>query len=311
MIKLKRIQLKDYCGYRDAEFDFTSSGKLKSLVCFFGENGSGKSMLLGAINILSSAHRFYGRNNELFFRKFTYSPDYDPIKTNYEIEYANNSVWATENFKDKIAESTNHMEMVGIFDTDDGDKKVVITEKGIQENELPKDRLSYGYFIDGDHPMNTQMFQLHTDMDELFVDMAKDIFGLECYLDKKVNDLDGTGDTFYTDFVIIKHDGTKVHYKNMSAGERKIATVLRSLCNPIYIKDLYILMIDNICMHVYKDRHAVMVNKLITSFPDKQFFITTHSPILVGVNDPVYGIDIKPYLPEESLYPIESIKVKK
>ena len=289
MIKLKKLSLKNYCGYHSAEFDFsTKKNTLKNLVCFFGPNGCGKTTLLTAINVVSSAPRFYGRGYDLFFRKMTYHPDYEPSYERYQ-------------------DVKNKMELIGIFDVDGCDKETVITTEGLVKNELPTDHMEYSYFIDADHPMNTHKFQLHEDMDDVFVDIAKTVYGYDCYLDKKVNDIDEEENVFYTDFVIVKPDGTKVHYRRMSAGERKIATLLRNLCNPLYMSYLDILLVDNFCMHIYKDRHAQMVNKLLDIFPEKQFFITTHSPVLVGMKDVELGINIPAFLDAESLVDVELI----
>jgi predicted ATP-binding protein involved in virulence len=66
------------------------------------------------------------------------------------------------------------------------------------------------------------------------------------------------------------------------------------------------ILIDNICMHIYKDRHAAMIDELMNIFPNKQFFITTHSPILVGMEDKKLGISIPSFLPQKFLYPVEN-----
>jgi len=309
MVKLKKLHLKNYCGYRDAVFDFTDvTGVPKHLACFFGPNGSGKSTMLEAIHLLASAHRFFEKDTSLLFCRKTFNPDYDPAKTEYTLNYVLNSSFATEEFKLKILNGLEDMRIEGSFVTDQGDKNVVITTSGVKLNELSDKQMSYSYFIDADHPMNTNKFQLPTGLEEQFIDLSKTVYGFDCYLGDPVNDIDKTGEIYFTDFIIEKL-GVKVHYGNMSGGEKKLATLLRHLCNPLYIDNFDIIILDSIEKEVYFARHAPMIDKLLAIFPQKQFFIATHSPILVGLQDTERGIFISPYLPKEFLYPIEQVKI--
>jgi len=290
MVKLKNLTLENYCGYRNTHLDFTDSlNKPKNLSCFFGPNGCGKSTILAAIDIVSSAARLFGRDNEMLFRKMTYHPDYEP---------------SYEDFQKTVSK----LKIEAIFDIDGDDKEVIIDSSGIVKCELPDAQKSYCYFIDADHPMAINAFQLHAEMEDIFIDIAKTAYGYDCYLDKKINDLNSKKELFYTDFVIIKPDSTHVHYRRMSGGEKKIATLLRHLCNPLYINSFDMITIDNIEKEVYMSRHAPMVDKLLEIFSDKQFFIATHSPILVGMSDIVRGIEIPPYLDKNALYPISDLK---
>ncbi|MFW6172498.1 MAG: hypothetical protein ACOC5T_02020, partial [Elusimicrobiota bacterium] len=185
----------------------------------------------------------------------------------------------------------------------DQNKKVRVIK-----NELPRrEAMSYYYLIDADHPSNMYKFQLHSEMKDVFLELAQAVYGMNCHMGSDFADLQDGDESFYTDFIIEKY-GTMVHFKRMSDGERKIATLLRDLCNPIYMNLNDIILIDNICMHIYKDRHATLIEKIVELFPDKQFFITTHSPVLVGMKDVELGITIDPYLKCSSLYDLETYK---
>jgi len=107
-----------------------------------------------------------------------------------------------------------------------------------------------------------------------------------------LNDVDGKkyDVEIYTDFVIHKRD-VKVHFKRMSAGEKKIATLLAYLCDPIYMENIDIICVDNLDLHVYFERHASMVDKLIEYFPNKQFIVTTHSETMINHVREVMGED--------------------
>ena len=97
---------------------------------------------------------------------------------------------------------------------------------------------------------------------------------------------------YCTDFVIVKN-GHKIHYKRMSAGEKKISKSFSQLLNLVYdlanpdpgepVMDGWprFLLIDNIEMHVYYDRHIEMVNCMKAYFPQQQIFSTTHSGALI------------------------------
>jgi len=292
MVKLKKIRLKDYCGYRDKEFDFTENGGVKKLACFYGTNGCGKSTMLQAIGMLCNVYRYQNKDVELLFRKCTYHPDY------------------SRSYSGMYTDNLHTMELNGVFQTDDGDKEVIVTTKGVVKNELPrKDRMGFHYWIDADSPMDLYRFQIHAEMKDRFLDLAQVVYGLDCYMGSKSPDLEDAGQDFYTDFIIEKTDdfgdNVKLHFKSMSGGEKKIATLLRSLCNPLYMDDNDIILIDNICKEVYISRHPRMIKKILEIFADKQLFVVTHSAVLVGVKDEELDIDIPAYLPERFLYNIE------
>lgn len=281
MLKIKSLTLTNYAGYRKAHFEFNRSDNTYKPVCLlFGPNGCGKSTALRAIEMLGQSRQFMGRENDLIFRKMTYHPDYDPTLPHF-------------------AKYEEEMRIEGVFETDDGDKAVIVTSKGVEVNEL--DSFRNIAWIDADNPMNMKKFQIPAERSDLFLEMAETIYGYDVSLGKKVETFekgwDGRKEThqqffdgtatgekvgFYQDFIIDK-GSEKVHFKSMSDGERKIATLLRSLCDPGLMDKSDIVLIDNIEMHAYMERHAPMIMKLIDCFPTKQFIATSHSPILIGM----------------------------
>lgn len=293
MVKIKKIHLQRYCGYKDVEFDFTKGNKIKELIAFFGPNGCGKSSCLEAIHLLCNAKRLQNMDTSVLLRKLTFHNDYNPVVI------------------DKFLKAKEPMIISGIFATNAGDKEVIIhSNKGVVKNELPYSGYGHCYYIDADNPMNMSKFQLHDQMKETFLDMAKTVYGYECELQNEVDALGNeiteeqykreeqytTGEIFYTDLVINKiYSQTKVHFKRMSAGEKKIATLLRDLCNPEYINNIDIVLIDNVAMHIYFKRHRLLIDKLLKVFPDKQFIVTTHSGIIVENLDDDYLYDIERY----------------
>jgi AAA15 family ATPase/GTPase len=301
MLKIKKVIMKNFCGYKDATFDFTGNdGNPNDISLLFGPNGTGKSTLLNAIQILSSPKEHIGRDLSVTFRKLIYNQDYDP--SYQELKVAEGLV------------EVDDMYLEGIFETDDGEKRIIFEasgdgskRSGIVLNELPlnpreRNNNRNAYFIDADNPMNMNKFIMPKDKYvSKFLDIAETVYGFKCYLALPATDEhDGETHVFYDDFVIEKPRGqdlVKVHFKRMSAGEKKIATLLRHLCNPEYIDNLDIIIIDNLEMHVYFKRHKSMIDKLLEHFPNKQFICSSHSETMIDHIREIRG--------KRSLYDIE------
>ena len=280
MYKLKKMLLKNYCGYRDTEFDFDSQFNM-----FYGPNGIGKSTNLNAIELLCNAKMYEGRETDLIFRKLTFSENYDP-------KYSE--------FQDAILGKRaleNPMHIAGLFEDENGDKaEVIIESDGVKKNELPKKHSGHCYYIDADHPINMSKFQMeNTPFADKFLELAEIVYNMRCYYDKEITD---GGKGWFTDIVLEKW-GTHVHHKSMSDGEKKICALIKGLCDPEYMPNTKIVLIDNIAMHIYFKRHARLVDKMLEAFPDKQFFTTTHSGDLVRYIDKSQKYDIEDIREEE------------
>jgi AAA15 family ATPase/GTPase len=311
VVKIKKIHLENFCGYKHMTFDFMdSSGNIKDLALLYASNGAGKSTLLDAIKMVCSAKQYEGRDNSLLFRKSTYNPDYDPDLDSFKHQYLKDKrdghTFSVETIdKEAIDEEINRylMRIDATFDTPLGEKKVILNSQGVELNELKdltdiiKDKKVYSYchFIDADHLVNMNKFQIPVEAKNKFIELAKEVYGFDCELAKPVSG-------YYIDFIIHKY-GDKVHFRRMSAGEKKIATLVRGLCDPDY-DDMKLILVDNIEMHVYMERHAKMIDKILDLFSDRQFVATTHSPILVGC----VPMGINAYVNEEYLYNVDLMK---
>jgi AAA15 family ATPase/GTPase len=283
VIKIRKLKLVNFCGFREFEID------LLDWAVLYGPNGSFKSSLLHAASLLSSPWNLESRKDDtLFFRRLTYHPDYNP---NYE----------------GFDKRRTNLYMEAIFDDANEQKKVIIENNwdahssGVVLNELQSEGASsICFYVDADNQVNTQKFQILADAKEEFIDFAEAVYGFKCELpeDKRVEEYDSGTDSyvvFYTDFIMTKYNGTRVHYKRMSAGEKKIATMLTELFNNIYKRDngIGIILIDNIALHIYYKRHMKLIQKLRQYFPDRQFITTTHSPIIIGEMEKKYLIDME------------------
>jgi len=303
MPKLKSIKLKNYCGYKDFELDLTDGNSVKRWTMFFGPNGVGKSNFIRAVDLLSRPKAFTLKKNILTFRKLKYHHDY--------ISGA-----------EPMYEHVNDLKMEGVFLVDGVEKRVVLEDniKGIifagrtvDENngeisgvkicELEPNNQGV-IFIDADNKNMMTKFQIISDIQKPFCDFAKAVYGYECYCPEEAVSYD-QGIKFITDFVLEKFDGTKVHYKRFSDGEKKIATLISSLFKRAYKhspnkEDSDILIIDNIEMHIYFKRHMILIQKMEEYFPDKQIIATTHSPVIIENLDKKYLVDLEEMLSVKS-----------
>ena len=289
MIKLKKIKLINYCGYRNFELDLTEGDGVRKWAMFYGPNGSFKSTFLWAVELLSSPRKIIGRlDNNLFLRRLTYHPNYNPSYIGF----------------DKL--KTN-LYMEAIFSTDEGDKKIVLENNwdnkiGLTLNELPSNLISAASFIDADNPNNMYSFQINGKNKDKFLDIVKVVYNLECYLPRESlveeKDVEKNEDILlYADFVIKKYGNTLVHYKSFSDGEKKIATLISALFRRSEEND--ILLVDNIDQHLYFKRHMNLINKIEEHFPEKQIIATTHSPVIINSMDEKYLYDLEKLLEEK------------
>jgi predicted ATPase len=272
MFKLKFLSLKNFCGYRELCLDFQDGNSPMHVV--FGPNGTGKSTLLSAIRILANPQMFLNRDNDLIFRKMTWHPDYDPTTIGFNPSEA-------------------VLDMVATFSDPEGnERKVVMDCHGVVVNELPhyrSDQEGFSIFTDADHPINMNKFQLPVESGDKFLRMAKAVYGLPVSLGNavRVAELETTRE-FHVDFIVHKGD-VKVHFRRMSDGERKIATLLRHICTEIVHNPSKIVLIDNVEMHIFFKRHPLLAKSLCLEFPDRQFVVTSHSKAFIDACEKLYG----------------------
>jgi predicted ATPase len=316
MLKLKKIRLANFGGYEDTTFDFqtvptgpkTLSGQIDSLLSnylgsgivpismFFGPNGIGKSTVLEAIRFVSNPTVFKGRQQsaDVYLRPWVRDTEYIPLSDHV------------------LEKQKSPMRVEAVFTDGERDYDVFLTNTGFEKMELPprpegSSSGGYLYYVDADNPLNWARFQLIDVHAKRFVELAEAIYGYECDLDGDVKDqlFDEDGNvlaehTYYQDLIVTKGKD-KVHYARMSAGEKKIATMIRMLCNPDNTDDKDILLIDNMEMHVYFKRHPKMIEKLREYFPTKQIIATTHSKSMIDYGAKssfVKNFDLEEYRPE-------------
>jgi len=314
MLFLKKLKLVNYCAYEDHTFDFTKKdGTPYQFVCFFGPNGIGKSTLLEAISMLTMNNA--GRGEEFIkqsLQKYIHDPDYDPMWQTFK----DKKFWSEEREKvDMLIEGTYVMDgkeyvvqltQNGYIKNDfapippsdvDEDEAIEIQRSGPWgENHLAH-RQRISHFIKTDSDLSLHKIQIHVSQKKKFENIVEQItrYPAECL---EPLGMTAQEKSFCTDFVIKKtkkKSGTKyrIHFKRMSVGEKKIAKSFSELLNlmralscpapgqPAMPGWPRLLLIDNIVMHIYFDRHVSMISNLIDAFDKQQIFATTHSGVLI------------------------------
>jgi len=296
-MKIKSLTLKNFCGYEDAHFDFLrKDGTPKPVCAFYGPNGCGKSTALEAIEMLGNIRRYMDRENDLLFRKLEYHSDYDPSLPHYQSSEKKMTMSAC--FVDEDGrEYTNTMTSEGAEEGSEFD--------GILSAELTDSYVTC--FIDADNQINVQKFQLPDVAKKDFLDIATVVYGYTPTVDKSIFTIEDDEEILFWQDLIIEKGKTKVHYKRMSAGEKKIATLLRSICNPYTTRDSEVLLVDNIEMHVYFERHGKMMDKILEICPGKQFIVTSHSGDMLKHIGENYGEDCLFNVPEIKNEPMNDV----
>ncbi len=301
MLFLTKLHLENFCNYEHHTFDFKKpDGCPYQYICFFGPNGCGKTTLLEAISLLTMNQ--IGRHPEYVkrsLRKYVRNKDYDPAYERISGHtYSNDfAVGTTDNLAEMIIEGTYEM---------NGESYIVrLTQDGFDRNDLAPagngpgpwgdDHLLYrqrvAHMITSDSDLSMSKFQIHKNQIKRFEKVTSAVmrFPTECIPPSGIVPVDLD---YSTDFVIHKNNH-KIHYKRMSAGEKKISKTFSQLLNLVY--DLEnpdpgepvmkgwprLLLIDNIEMHVYYDRHTTMVECIKSNFSEQQIFATTHSGVLI------------------------------
>lgn len=301
MLFLTKLHLENFCSYEHHTFNFKRPDSSPyQYICFFGPNGIGKTNLLEAISLLTMNQK--GRDPghvKRSLRKYVRNKDYDP-----SYERISGHVYR-DNFAVETHDNLAEMIIEGTYELDGESYIVRLTQNGFDRNDLAPegngpgpwgdDHLLYrqrvAHMITSDSDLSMSKFQLHKDQIKRFEEVTSAVmrYPTECLAPSGIVPIDRD---YCTDFVI--HKGNhKIHYKRMSAGEKKISKSFSQLLNLVH--DLEhpdpgepvmkgwprLLLIDNIEMHVYYDRHVTMVNSMKSSFSDQQIFATTHSGVLI------------------------------
>ena len=295
MLYLTKLKLQNFCNYESYTFDLKQqNGSPYRYVCLYGPNGFGKTSLLEAISLLTANQTQRDQESvKRSLRKYVRNKDYNLYEKISGYKYSDELI---TDYKDNLQD----MVIEGTYELDEKEYVVTLTQNGFVRNDfnpgpwgdkhlLYRQRISH--FITSDNDLALSKFQLRSSQIKTFEEIISTVmrFKAECIPPSGVHLMDHD---YCTDFVIHKKDH-KIHYKRMSAGEKKIAKSFSQLLNLVYdlehpnrgeivLKNYpRILLLDNIEMHIYYDRHVAMVDCIKKYFPTQQIFATTHSSVLI------------------------------
>lgn len=323
MLYLRQLRLINYCNFEDQVFDFTKKdGSPYEFVCLFGPNGSGKSTLLEAVSMLTMNST--GRRDSCVkesLKKYVRNTDYDP-----GFEHMKGMSYTDGYITGREKSLLGDMLIEGTYVLDGKDYVIAMNQNGYLRNDFapippmdiePEEAADYlnsgpwgerhlayrqriAHFITADSDLSMNKFQLHYSQMEHFEAIISEImrYKTDCVVPSGITPMDNG---YCTDFVITKKDH-RIHFKRMSAGEKKICKSFSGLLN--MMRDMSypdpgdikmdgwprLLLLDNVEMHVYYDRHVTLIECLKRVFDRQQIFATTHSGVLIqrhlhGEND--------------------------
>jgi len=184
-------------------------------------------------------------------------------------------------------------------DLEDEDKQAIIQSGPWGEDHL-KHRQRIAHFMKSDSDLSMHKFQLHHSQKDKYEKIISTIMRYPA----RVTEPSGftSDERSYCVDVTIEKKGHKIHFKRMSAGERKICKSFSEIFNTMQALEHPspgerampgwppLLLIDNVVMHIYYDRHVQMIDCLKEVFEKQQIFATTHSGVLIqrflsGEND--------------------------
>lgn len=313
---LKRLTLKNYCYYEEHTFDFTKSdGSPYQFICFYGPNGIGKSSLLEAI-LLLVMNRF-GRGMDRIRQsllKYVHSENYDPsynrIGVIEDAEPTDPKMFIEGIYMMNGKEYVVQMNEMGWIRNDFvplpsiEDPTLEEMSEAARTGPWGSDYLRHiqriAHFVSSDNDLSLNKFQLVKPYIDEFETIMTDVmhWPAKCIMPIEIRGTRAENKMYCSDFVIEKkkqQSGKKIttHFKRMSAGEKKIAKSFSDLLNLMYTLENpgaggiqmvgwpRLLLIDNVEMHAYYDRHIRMVDSLKSIFHHQQIFATTHSGILI------------------------------
>lgn len=298
-VKLKELKLKNYLGYHNVDLNFTHNGVPNQINLFYGPNGIGKSSFLQALNLLLPETSI--RRLETHFNSITYAEnanktiqeaygnaDYSLLLKGLFLDDKNNEkVVLIENneYKKTGISRTDFDEPICSFIDVDNPLKTRNFAFNLSfqgERFLEIMEIIYGYKVVFPNStlensnLGTAGRVIEEALDEWMQELEDENTGEEENPERNrlLQPIDPvvTREGYAQDLVIQKtyqnSPDVNVHYKNMSAGEKKIAALFKHLL-ATSATESHIFLIDNVDMHVYYTRHGNMIDKLVEYFPDR------------------------------------------
>lgn len=311
-MKLKRITLNNFKSFKEETIDFD-----KNLTVIVGENGAGKSSVLDAITIILSwviarikNPRGFGRDIEeeqkRKYSKFTHieaifnatglinvntSRPKSALRTSEFDEYL-------QDIREKI-EQTEENTSVPVFVNYGVRRAVVDIPLKIKKSHIFDLLATYDESLKGDANFRNffEWFRNREDLEnERYRENPKTFIE-----DRELNAVKETISKFIPGFknlrvkrnplrMVVDKDGKEFAVNQLSDGEKTYIALIGDLCrrlvlaNPTLENPLMgegIVLIDEIDLHLHPQWQTEIAEKLCNTFPNIQFIVTTHSPLVI------------------------------
>ena len=286
-IRLKKLELHNFGRHEDVVVDFTNNGTVMPLSVLVGPNGSGKTTILDAIQMLFSNYEGWDpkRFAMIMMRR---------IRNSTQISDA-----AIESM-DGSAFFNMDMRVKGSICLEDGSNEYQ-TEFGLSPSDNTSGRTDdMAKMPDGiipKHPglvsphladycfatkfdQELSIFQLKRPMWPKFKALFEGVTGFEIE-EAQPTDF-SAGDKRMTDtmakYVLafrVHKDGDIISHKQCSAGEKKIIKSFSTILNKTIVPS--IIIIDNAVMHIEVGRHLAVLDSLEKCFTESQLIVACHS----------------------------------
>lgn len=259
--KIKSIYLENFGRHKKAFFDFTTSNEPLRLACLVGPNGSGKTTVLTAVQLLFNSYSDYD------------AVRYESMMTKYVRNYFSISAanMAKANFL-----------LRGVFTSGGKDYEVAITRKEILNRHPPEIECHLSRYCHAARfDQELHMFQIKRERWSAFKTLFFSVTGFQ--IEEVPNVFDSTSDKrvkkindeYVTNFKFLNKDDDIFTNRLMSAGERKVTKCFSTIYN-LSVPPCVIL-IDNVTDHIELSRHLPLMTGLEGAFQESQIIATCHS----------------------------------
>jgi hypothetical protein len=297
-MKIRRLKLKDYRGYYEADFSFEDD-----FSCLFGPNGIGKTSVLEAVSLACSSLDF----GEIEFEAveppapFGGGDDDDdvvmsPMSAAIVTPAMRRMTYLRKNIRDIDEEdAATGFRIEATVEHDGKEHQIILNEKGFEENIVSEEWWWAGLTYMAQFDADMRKFSLPMELWDKFASRWEQITGYGIEPDVYVVDSQGSenamdvneeeGKEYAVGFWIIKPN-RRVYSRKASAGENKIAKVLGQITSLPAERMPHVILLDNVVMHVHYKRHLDSIEAIKGIFDGIQIIATTHSPILIEQYEP-------------------------
>lgn len=291
-MRILRLELEDYRGFERLSLDFDPR-----LTVLLGENGAGKSTILNALSRPpTSADRRHGSANTVTRILMDQACGNDPL---YECSISAGSTsglglppwelgWLTLMSSTRSAGALNaaSRELTGEFARDD------------RKQPEPSFETFLEWFWEGENYENQERARGKASFEEPQLAAVRQAIGLlEIGISNLYFERPRPGQSTPARAVVDKA-GRRLAIEDLSDGERSLIALAASITRRAALSDPsaplqapIVVLIDELEIHLHPRWQAEVLPRLLRVFPNAQFIVTTHSPLVI-MNVPSQSIRV-------------------